>query len=75
MSGDPGFGYFGQGVAEDVVTILSTYPGIRVVSRSCLNFDKPTAVQDIGKAHEADYIVERSVRKAGDQGRVAAQLI
>jgi class 3 adenylate cyclase len=44
MSGDPAQDYFGQGVAEDIITMLATFPTIRVVSRmSSFVYDKPGA--------------------------------
>lgn len=76
MSGDPDATYLGQGVAEDIITLLASYPGIRVVSRtSSFVYDKPAPVQEIGKALGARYVVEGSVRKVGNQIRITAQLI
>src|SRR5262245_33448950 len=48
MSGDPKQDYFGAGIAEDVITVLATFPAIRVVSRtSSFVYDKPVKVQQV----------------------------
>ena len=50
MSGDPGQDYVGAGIAEDIITILSSYPTMRVVSRtSSFVYDKPVKVQQVGQ--------------------------
>lgn len=76
MSGDPTQDYIGSGLAEDIITILSSYPTIRVVSRtSSFVYDKPVRVQQVGQELDADYVIEGSVKKAGGKVRVTAQLI
>src|SRR5262245_8767555 len=76
MSGDPAQDYVGPGVAEDIITMLSSYPTLRVVSRtSSFAVDEKTRVQQIGKDLGVDYVIEGSVRKSGDRVRVTAQLI
>ena len=76
LSGDPAQDYFGQGVAEDIITALATFPAIRVVSRtSSFVYDKPVKVQQIGQELGVRYVLEGSVRKSADKANVTAQLI
>ncbi len=76
MSGDPAEDYLGAGVAEDIITVLSTFPSLRVVSRmSSFTYDKPVKVQQVGQELGVRYVLEGSVRKAADRVRVTAQLI
>ena len=77
MSGDPSLGYLGDGVAEDIITMLSRSPDLAVVARnsSFTYKGKPTDVREIGQNLAASYVLEGSVRKDADQMRIAAQLI
>ncbi len=76
MSGDPAQDYLGSGIAEDIITMLSSYPGLRVVSRtSSFVYDKPVKVQQVGDDLKVNYVIEGSVRKAGNNVRVTAQLV
>jgi TolB-like protein/class 3 adenylate cyclase len=76
MSGDPAQDYLGPGIAEDIITMLSSYPSLRVVSRtSSFVYDKPVKVQQVGQDLKVNYVIEGSVRKAGDKVRVTSQLI
>ena len=76
MSGDPAQDYLGSGIAEDIITMLSSYPGLRVVSRtSSFVYDKPVKMQQVGEDLKVSYVIEGSVRKAGGKVRVTAQLI
>ena len=76
MSGDPAQDYLGSGIAEDIITMLSSYPGLRVVSRtSSFVYDKPVKVQQVAQDLKVSYVIEGSVRKAGGKVRVTAQLI
>ncbi|MDA9981380.1 tetratricopeptide repeat protein [Gammaproteobacteria bacterium] len=77
MNGDPEQEYFSDGITEDVITGLSKNPDILVISRnSTFTFkDKSVQVRDVGEALGAQYVMEGSVRKAGQRVRVTAQLI
>ena len=76
MSGDPAQDYFGSGIAEDIITMLSSYPDLRVVSRSSSSvYDKPVKVQQVGEDLKVSYVIEGSVRRAGGKVRVTAQLV
>jgi TolB-like protein len=77
MSGDPEQEYFGDGLAEEILTALSKWRWFLVFARnSTFTFkDKPISAKQIGKALGARYILDGSVRRAGSRVRVAAQLI
>jgi class 3 adenylate cyclase/TolB-like protein len=76
MSGDPAEDYLGPGVAEEIITMLSTYPGVRVVSRtSSFVYDKPVKVQQVAQDLGIAYVLEGSVKKAAGTVHITAQLI
>jgi adenylate cyclase len=76
MSGDPSRDYYGAGMAEDIITMLSCFPWIRVASRtSSFVYNGPVNVQKVGKDLGVHYVLEGSVRDAGGKVRVTAQLI
>ncbi len=77
MSGDPEQEYFSDGITEDIITGLSRFRELFVIARSSAFTYKGRAVkvQDVGHELGVGYIVEGSVRKAGNRVRVTAQLI
>ena len=77
MSGDPEQEYFSDGITEDIVTDLSKVSALFVVARhSAFAYKgKPVKVQVVGRELGADYILEGSVRKAGQRVRVTGQLV
>jgi TolB-like protein len=76
MSGDPRQDHLGPGVAEDIITVLSTLPTIRVVSRtSSFIYDKPVKVQQVAQDLGVSYVLQGSVKKSADKVRITAQLI
>jgi TolB-like protein len=77
MSGDPEQQYFSDGITEDIITELSRFRSLFVIARnSSFQYrDKATDVRRIGRELGAQYVLEGSVRKAGDRLRVTAQLI
>jgi TolB-like protein len=70
-------GYFADGMAEEVVSLLMKVPGIRVIGRTaCSQFKgKSEILRTIGSVLGATYAVEGSVRRFGNRLRVTAQLI
>ena len=77
MSGDAEQEYFSEGITEDIITNLSRNRAFFVISRSASFTYKGSAV-DIGKmATELGvrYVVEGSIRRAGNRVRITAQLI
>jgi TolB-like protein/class 3 adenylate cyclase len=77
MSGDPEQEYFADGIVEDVLTTLSKIPELFVIARdSSFVFKGQTRdIREIGRMLGARYVLEGSVRKAGNRVRLAAQLI
>jgi TolB-like protein/class 3 adenylate cyclase len=77
MSGDPEQEYFADGIAEDVLTTLSKIQELMVIARdSSFVFKGQTRdIREIGRMLGARYVLEGSVRKAGNRVRLAAQLI
>ncbi|GLR87793.1 adenylate cyclase [Bradyrhizobium iriomotense] len=77
MSGDPEQEFFADGLTEDIITELSRFHDLLVISRNSTFVYKGKAVkvQDIGREFAVDYVIEGSVRKAGDRVRVTVQLI
>ncbi|MFC1680432.1 adenylate/guanylate cyclase domain-containing protein [Pseudomonadota bacterium] len=77
MSGDSEQEYFVDGLTEDIITGLSRFRSINVIARNSTFTYKGKAVkiQDVGKELGAEYVVEGSVRRAGNQIRITVQLI
>ena len=77
MSGDPEQEYFSDGITEDIITELSRFKSLFVIARNSTFVFKGQAVDvtELGKKLGAQFILEGSVRKAGDRIRVTAQLI
>jgi adenylate cyclase len=77
MSGDPEQEYFADGMVEDIVTGLSRIKWLFVIARNSTFAYKGKAidVKTVGRELGVRYVLEGSVRKAGNQVRVTAQLI
>jgi TolB-like protein/Flp pilus assembly protein TadD len=77
MSDDPKQEYFADGMTEDLITDLSKISGLFVIARNSVFTYKGKAVKVRQVAEELGvrYVLEGSVRKAGDQVRINAQLI
>jgi len=77
MSGDPEQEYFSDGISEDIITDLSKLPELHVIARnSTFTYKgKPVDVKQIGRELGVGYVLEGSVRKAGNRVRVTGQLI
>src|SRR6266481_4930073 len=77
MSGDPEQEFVSDGIAEDVITALSHYPSLFVIARnSSFTYKGRTVdVKQVGRELGVRYVLEGSVRKAGNRIRVTAQLI
>jgi len=77
MSGDPEQEYFADGIAEDVITALSRFGSLFVIARNSSFTYKGQAVdvKRVGQELGVRYVVEGSVRKAGNRVRITAQLI
>ncbi len=77
MSGDPEQEYFSDGISEDLTTALSRFDWMFVIARNSAFTYKGKAVdvKRIGRELGVRYVLEGSVRRAGDRVRVNAQLI
>jgi TolB-like protein/cytochrome c-type biogenesis protein CcmH/NrfG len=77
MSGDPEQEYFADGIAEDIITELSRFHWFLVIARNSSFTYKGGAVdvKQVARELGTRYVVEGSVRKAGNRVRVTAQLI
>jgi len=77
MSGDPEQEYFADGITEDIITELSRYRWFFVIARNSTFTYKGRAVdiKQVARELGVRYVLEGSVRKAGNRIRVNAQLI
>jgi adenylate cyclase len=77
MSGDPEQEFFTDGIAEDVITAMARYPSLFVIARnSSFTYKGRTVdVKQVGRELGVRYVLEGSVRKAGNRIRVTAQLV
>lgn len=77
MSGDPDQDYFADGMVEDIITALSGIAWLFVIARNSSFTYKGKAVDIKQVGHELGvrYVLEGSVRKAGNRLRITGQLI
>ena len=77
MSGDAEQEYFSDGISEDLITDLSKVSALFVIARnSSFTYKGKTAkVQDIGRELGVRFVLEGSIRKAGNRVRITAQLV
>ena len=77
MSGDPEQEFFADGLVEDIITTLSKLAGLRVIARNSSFVYKGQAVdvREVARQLGVQFVLEGSVRKAGNRVRVTAQLI
>jgi TolB-like protein/class 3 adenylate cyclase/Flp pilus assembly protein TadD len=76
LSGDPGQEYFSDGITDELTTAFARVPGLFVISRSSAFTykGKPARVEDVGRELGVRYVLEGSVRRAGDRLRISTQL-
>ncbi len=69
--------YFRDGITEDLITDLLKIKELRIFPRSAMTAfrDKPITAQQVGRELEASYVLEGSLRRAGNRLRVNAQLV
>ena len=77
MSTDPENEYFSDGLTEEIIADLSNVRDLRVISRTSVMMLKGTAktIASIGRELNVRFVLEGSVRKAGNKLRITAQLI
>src|SRR2546422_780535 len=77
IGADPANEPFSDGMSEELITVLAKVAELQVTARtSAFSFKgKPVDVREIGRKLNVSYVLEGSVRRAGPQLRVSAQLI
>jgi TolB-like protein/Tfp pilus assembly protein PilF len=77
MSGDPEQEYFADGIVEEIITALSRFRQLFVIARNSSFTYKGRAVdvRQVGRELGVRYILEGSVRKAGNHVRITGQLV
>ena len=77
MSGDADQEYLADGIVEDIITGLSRFSSLFVIARNSSFTYKGQAidVKQVGRELGVRYVLEGSVRKAGDRVRITSQLI
>ena len=77
LSDDPKQEYFSDGITEEIISALTSVPGLFVIARNTTFTykNKPINIKQIGKELGVGYVLEGSIRKAGDKVRITAQLI
>ena len=77
MSGDAEQEYFADGIVEDIITGLSQFKSLFVIARnsSFTYKGKAADIKQVGRELGVRYVLEGSVRRAGNSVRITAQLI
>src|SRR5262245_33575904 len=77
LSGDASKDYFSDGMSEELLNLLARVPGLQVASRTSAFAYKGRNVdiRQVGRDLGVETVLEGSVRQAGDQVRITAQLI
>jgi adenylate cyclase len=77
MSNDPEQEYFSDGMSEELIGTLAKLEGLKVISRTSAFYfkGKDVDLRTIGEKLKVDNVLEGSIRKAGNQLRISAQLI
>jgi len=77
MSGDPEQEYFVDGIVEDIISALSRFKWLFVIARNSSFTYKGTAIdiRQVGRNLGVRYVLEGSIRKAGERVRITGQLI
>jgi len=77
ISGDPDQTYFSDGITEDIITELSRFRSLSVIARnSSFAFRKERIdINEIARRLRVQFVLEGSVRRAGNRVRITAQLI
>lgn len=77
LNGDPKEDYVSDGITEDLITDLAKLAGVDVIARDSVFAykGKPVVLEEAARELGVRYLVEGSVRRAGDELRINAQLI
>jgi TolB-like protein/Tfp pilus assembly protein PilF len=72
---EPETAYFSEGVAEEILNALSKVEGLRVAARTSSFRFREYDVREVGEALNVSVVLQGTVRRAGDQLRISAQLV
>ena len=77
FSGDPEIAGFAEGLTEEIVTGMARFPYLRVIARNLTAryLSESIAVRRVGNELGARYVMEGSLRQAGNKLRIAVQLV
>jgi TolB-like protein len=77
LSGDASRDYFSDGMSEELLNLLARIPGLNVASRtsSFAYKGRNVDIREVGRELGVETVLEGSVRQAGDEVRITAQLI
>jgi adenylate cyclase len=77
MSADPEQEYFSDGISEEILSLLTQNPELRVIARtSSFSFKgRSVKVADIASELNVKHVLEGSVRRDGNRARITAQLV
>jgi adenylate cyclase len=77
VSGDPEQDYFVDGITEDIITALSKWRWFLVIARNSTFAykGKPVDLKEVGRDLGVRYVLEGSMRRAGQRVRISSQLI
>lgn len=77
LSADGEQEYFADGISEELISVLTRLDGLQVAGRTSSFYfkDRDEDLATAGEMLGVEYILEGSVRKAGDQVRINAQLV
>ncbi len=77
MTGDRDQDYFSDGITEDIITALSRFSELFVIARNSSFQYKGRSpdIRQVGRELGVRYVLEGSIRRAGDRVRISAQLI
>jgi len=77
LSNDPEQGFLSDGIADEIIGLLSQVDGMRVTARTSafLFRDRTQDIRDVGKALGVAHVLDGSVRRSGSQLRITAQLV
>ena len=77
LSADPEQDYFADGIVDEIITGLSRYRALFVIARNSTFTYKGRAVdvKQVGRELDVRYVLEGSVRKAGNRIRISGQLV
>lgn len=77
LSGDTSQDYFSDGITEEIITAVSRFQGLLVIARnaSFTMRGRESDSQHVGVALGAEYLLQGSIRRAGERVRVTAQLV